>query len=127
MDWKDMLSQIKNDLPSGEDSEGREEKVENGECPGLKEGSRNVSMGKSDTDTVKREKLSIAMERKGRGGKTATIIFGFTGDDREVAQTATRLKQRLGIGGSARGGEILLQGDVREKVKPLLKEMGFRI
>ncbi|MDE6681823.1 MAG: translation initiation factor [Muribaculaceae bacterium] len=109
MDWKDMLAQMKDSLPEGESVE------EPSQAPEMKKGP------------VKREKLSVAMERKGRGGKTATIIFGFAGSDEEVAEVATRLKQRLGTGGSSRGGEILLQGDVREKVKPLLKDMGFRL
>lgn len=104
MDWKDMLSQMKDSLPEGSPEENTPPTAEK---------------------PSKKEKLSIAMERKGRGGKTATIIFGFTGSDEEVAEVAKKLKQRLGIGGSSRGGEILLQGDVREKVKPLLKEMGY--
>lgn len=109
MDWKDILSQMKDTLPEGESREDTaSEKV-------------------SDEKPVKKEKLSVAMERKGRGGKTATIIFGFTSADEEVAEVATRLKQRLGTGGSSRGGEILLQGDVRDKVKPLLKEMGYKL
>ncbi|MDE7412384.1 MAG: translation initiation factor [Muribaculaceae bacterium] len=110
MDWKEMLSQVKDSLPEDKSGSGNlEEKEEKAGKP------------------AKKEKLSIAMEKKGRGGKTATIIFGFTSDDEEIRETATRLKQRLGIGGSSRGGEILLQGDVREKVKPLLKDMGYRI
>lgn len=104
MDWKDILAQMKDSLPEGDNSADAE---------GNKSG--------------KREKLSVAMERKGRGGKTATIIFGFTGSDEEVAEVAARLKQRLGTGGSSRGGEILLQGDVREKIGPLLKDMGYRL
>ncbi|MDE5790246.1 MAG: translation initiation factor [Muribaculaceae bacterium] len=109
MDWKDILAQMKETIPEGESVQDSSQE------PEVKKGA------------VKREKLSVAMERKGRGGKTATIIFGFTGTDEEVAEVATRLKQRLGTGGSSRGGEILLQGDVREKVKPLLKEMGYRV
>ena len=115
MDWKDVLSQMKESLP--------EEEKRNDKGPAKEEGIEKESGQKG----VRKEKLSVSMERKGRGGKTATIIFGFEGDDSEVAETASRLKQKLGIGGSARGGEILLQGDVREKVKPLLKEMGYRI
>ena len=107
MDWKDMLAQMRDDLPAGEP-----ESV--GEAQDVPE------------ETRKKEKLSIAMERKGRGGKTATIIYGFAGDDEEVAEVAARLKQRLGVGGSSRGGEILLQGDVREKVRQMLKEMGYK-
>lgn len=60
------------------------------------------------------------MERKGRGGKTATIIEGFPGSDSELKALATRLKQQLGVGGSARGGEILIQGDCRQRLRELL-------
>ena len=55
--------------------------------------------------------LTIFFERKGRGGKEATIITGFDSmNDEEVSEVARTLKQRLGTGGSARGGEILIQG-----------------
>ncbi len=60
------------------------------------------------------------MERKGRGGKTATIIEGFPGTDDELKALATRLKQQLGVGGSARDGEILIQGDCRTRLRELL-------
>ncbi len=94
----------------------------------LPEGETPVPEGidSSRTGSVKKkEKLNVSMEKKGRGGKTATIIYGFTSDDEEIASVAAVLKRRLGIGGSSRGGEILLQGDVREKVKPVLREMGY--
>lgn len=119
MDWKDVLSQMKDSLSSSE-TEERSSGKEESEVPAFE------TNGRGEERVGKREKLSMSMERKGRGGKTATIIFGFEGDDEEVAATASKLKQKLGIGGSARGGEILLQGDVREKVKPVLKAMGYR-
>lgn len=71
--------------------------------------------------------LLVSMERKGRGGKTATIISGFTMDDGEVAEIASRLKSRLGTGGSARGGEILIQGDRREDVAAWLRGQGYKV
>lgn len=108
MDWKDMLGQMRDSLPEGEP-----EPIPAAEKTPVRE--------------KRKEKLSMSMEKKGRGGKTATIIFGFEGSDEEVAAVATRLKQRLGIGGSSRGGEILLQGDVREKAKPILKELGYKV
>lgn len=108
LDWKDALSQLKGDLPEGEDLPPAEESA-------------------APSAPKKKEKLSIAVEKKGRGGKTATIIYGFECDDRELSDVATRLKQRLGIGGSARGGEILLQGECRQKAAALLREMGYRI
>lgn len=63
-------------------------------------------------------KLRIDFERKGRAGKCATIISGF-GDlpDSRIAQIASELKRHLATGGSARGGEILIQGDRRDDIK----------
>jgi translation initiation factor 1 len=70
--------------------------------------------------------LDIIFERKGRGGKTATIITGFTVSDDQVSDIAARLKRKLGAGGSARGGEILIQGDRRNDVLKLLTDMGLK-
>lgn len=104
-----MLSQIKSEMPEAAPDPEVSDSVSNG------------------NQKLRKDKLSVAIEKKGRGGKIATIIYGFTGDDHEVAETAALLKQKLATGGSSRGGEILLQGDVREKIKPLLKEMGYRL
>ena len=73
-----------------------------------------------------KERLDIIVERKGRGGKVATIVAGFTIDDNEVAEIATRLKRKLGTGGSARDGEILIQGDRARSVQEALGAMGFK-
>ena len=74
-----------------------------------------------------KDKLAITIERKGRGGKTATIVSGFTIDDTEIASLARDIKTRLGVGGSCRGGEILIQGEHRDEVASLLRAKGFRI
>lgn len=71
-------------------------------------------------------RLAVSVERKGRGGKTATIVSGFTVGDDTVADIAARLKKQLGTGGSARGGEILIQGDCRERVVAALRSMGLK-
>ena len=71
-------------------------------------------------------RLDIVLERKGRAGKQATIVTGFTCDDEALKQVASRLKSALGVGGSARGGEILIQGDFRQRVLEQLTEMGFK-
>ena len=78
------------------------------------------------TEYLSTSKLHLIMERKGRAGKTATIIEGFTCTPAELKDIATRLKQRLGTGGSTRGSEILLQGDRRADLYDILKEMGFK-
>lgn len=71
-------------------------------------------------------RLDVLVERKGRGGKVATIVTGFTVADSEVEQIASKLKQRLGAGGSARGGEILIQGDRPDAVLKALTDMGYK-
>lgn len=72
------------------------------------------------------DRLQVFVERKGRGGKVATIITGFTISDDAVAEVASRLKQRLGTGGSARVGEILIQGDRAGDVKNALAALGYK-
>ena len=57
----------------------------------------------------------------------ATIISGFECDDEEVKNIAKELKMKIGTGGSARGGEILLQGDWRDKVVEILKTQKFKV
>ncbi len=74
-----------------------------------------------------RQTLVLSMERKGRGGKTATIISGFTWPDDRIAALASTLKSRLGTGGAARGGEILIQGDRRDDVARLLRQQGHLV
>lgn len=72
------------------------------------------------------DKLHIIMERKGRAGKTATIIDGFTCSAEQLKQIATRLKQSLGTGGSTRGSQILIQGDRRDDIRAMLLGMGYK-
>ena len=108
MDWRDALKNIATTLPEG------------------KEVSEESSVRNDTTQVCLRDKLTVVMERKGRGGKTATIVAGFTCDESRLREIASLLKNRLGTGGSARGGEILIQGDRREDVKKELRALGFR-
>ena len=78
-------------------------------------------------DATKPDTLTVSIDRKGRKGKTATIVEGFTCDDAEVAHIASGLKSRLGVGGSSRGGEILIQGDYAARVADLLRAMGYKV
>lgn len=71
-------------------------------------------------------RLDIVLEKKGRAGKCATIICGFTLADDEVDGIAADLKRSLGCGGSSRGGEILIQGDRRQDVLRLLTARGLK-
>ena len=108
MDWKDTLQALQSSgtLPAGTDPVEAEEKAEV---------SRRLY------------KLNIAVEKKGRGGKTATIVYGFEGSDDELQALARMLRQRLGTGGSARGGEILLQGDRKTEAAEILRAEGYKV
>lgn len=79
-------------------------------------------------ESSKKERLDIILDRKGRAGKTATLIVGFSEStpDEEIGELAAFLKQKLGTGGSARGGEILVQGDRRDDVEKLLRNKGYK-
>lgn len=71
--------------------------------------------------------VHIALERKGRGGKTATIIYDLDLDDTDLKNLAADLKRSLGCGGSSRGGEILIQGDRVADCRKFLTARGFKV
>ncbi len=81
----------------------------------------------SETLVPSQQHLHVQMERKGHGGKTATMVLGFVGSDEDLQQLAKTLKIRCGVGGSARGGEILIQGDNVQKVKEILTSLGYNV
>ena len=78
-----------------------------------------------DTLVPAAQQLRIKMERAGRKGKTVTIVTGFVGTDNDLKELGKMLKTKLSTGGSAKDGEIILQGDVRPAVKELLHKAGY--
>ena len=74
-----------------------------------------------------KQKLKIRYETKNRGGKAVTLVQGFIGTDEDLQTLGKKLKNYCGTGGSAKDGEIIIQGDQREKVKGFLIKEGFKI
>ncbi|MFN3918604.1 MAG: translation initiation factor [Flavobacteriales bacterium] len=71
------------------------------------------------------QKLLVRIERKHRGGKTVTLVDGFIGTDESREELARNLKSKCGVGGSAKEGEIIIQGELVQKVFDILLKMGY--
>jgi translation initiation factor 1 len=80
----------------------------------------------SETLAPQEQLLEVHLEKKGRGGKTAVIVRNFVGTNDDLADLAKLLKTRVGTGGSAKEGEIIIQGDVRNKVMEQLQKLGYK-
>jgi translation initiation factor 1 len=72
------------------------------------------------------QKLKIRLETKHRGGKAVTLILGFIGTEDDMQELGKKLKNFCGTGGSAKDGEIIVQGDQREKVLQWLLKNGYK-
>ncbi|MBQ5908984.1 MAG: translation initiation factor [Bacteroidaceae bacterium] len=79
----------------------------------------------AETFPPAQQRLRVKMERAGRKGKTVTLVEGFVGTEEDLKELAKNLKTKLSTGGSAKDGEIVIQGDVRQRVAELLRAFGY--
>ncbi len=80
-----------------------------------------------DTLAPDEQDLRIWLDKKNRGGKTASVVKGFIGSQDDLKDLAKVLKSKCGVGGSAKDGEIIIQGDHRDKILKILIDSGFKV
>ncbi len=105
-DWKKRLGVVYSTNPDFEYSEQQDEEQE--------------------TPAPEKQKLIVSIDRRNRGGKQVTLVSGFVGRQDDLAALGRTLKMKCGVGGSAKDGEITVQGDFRDKVTAILVEMGYK-
>ncbi len=79
-----------------------------------------------ETLPPEKQRLIVRIDRRQRAGKQVTLIEGFVGTQEDLAALAKTLKTKCGVGGSAKDGEITIQGDLRDKVVELLTRLGYK-
>ena len=72
------------------------------------------------------QQLRVQLDKKQRGGKQVTLVTGFVGTDGDLQALGKLLKTRCGVGGSAKDGEVVVQGDFRDKVLEVLLKEGYK-
>ena len=80
-----------------------------------------------DTLDPRDQLLYVSIDRKQRGGKEVTLVEGFVGLDEDLKDLGKYLKSRCGVGGTAKDGDIIVQGKFKDKVAQLLEEKGYKV
>lgn len=77
------------------------------------------------TPAPSEQRLIVSIDRRRRAGKQVTLVSGFTGSEDDLAALAKTLKTKCGVGGTAKDGEITIQGDLRDRIVAMLAELGY--
>lgn len=84
------------------------------------------SAEQASTLPADQQKLIISLDKSGRAGKQVTLVTGFIGTEEDLTVLAKLLKTKCGVGGAAKNGEIVIQGDLRDKVLDILTREGYK-
>ncbi|MBI9066745.1 MAG: translation initiation factor [Salinivirgaceae bacterium] len=105
-DWKDRLNVVYSTNPDYNYDRDKEEEDE--------------------TLDATKQKLKVSIDRKKRKGKSVTLVEGFIGTEDDLKELAKFLKTKCGVGGSAKDGEIIIQGEFKQKVADILQNLGYK-
>ena len=128
-DWKSALAA----LGASTENNGKEKKadVERKKRVGVVYSTNpdfeydDAQKAEAETPPRQQQPLRLNMERAGRGGKTVTLVKGFVGSEADLNALCKLLKQKCGVGGAAKEGEIIIQGDHRQRLLEILKKEGY--
>lgn len=89
----------------------------------------DYSIDEQEVETLapEQQKLRIVLDSKRRKGKQVSLLTGFVGSETDLKDLGKLLKTRCGVGGSAKDGEIVIQGDKRQKMKEILEGLGYKV